>query len=640
MRQRRYGSTANKMADNSMFQEALSAQSFYRWIWSKIDMNNLIAAMIPAMFLLGACGNDATQSNGEPIESKTASSAEASAAVAELVEAFFERGLERNPLRATFIGDYRYDDRLANRISPQYIAESRAIDREYLEKLASIDSEALSGQDRLTYDMFKLDREMALEGEKFPSHLIPVNQFRSFPNSFIQLGSGSSAHQFKTVKNYDDFLSRMDDFVVYMDQIIMNMRVGVAEGIVNPRVLMQKVLPQLSSQIIDDAEKSTFYAPIRNMPGDFSREDRERLTAAYIEAIVTTVIPAYKRVYDYIRDEYMPETRETVGLADLPGGKEWYEFLVRRTTTTNLTADEIHQIGLAEVARIHSEMQNVMDEVGFTGDRRAFFDFLNNDEQFYFERPDQLIQGYRDMSDRVSSLTPELFSIFPKSGFEVRRTESFREQSAAGGNYRRGTPDGSRSGIFFANAYDIKARPIWAMEALFLHEAIPGHHFQISIQQELENLPRFRRFGRYTAFSEGWGLYAELLGKELGVYTDPYQYFGALNAELWRAIRLVVDTGLHAKGWSRDDVLNYMYENSAVKEARAISEAERYIAAPSQALAYKVGQLKIRELRDRAEHALGEDFDVREFHRAVLSDGAVPLATLETKIDRWIGSRM
>jgi uncharacterized protein (DUF885 family) len=603
-------------------------------------VKNPIAALIPAIFLLGACGDDATQSTGRSIGPDSGSSATASAALAVLVEAFFEQGLERNPLGATFIGDYRYDDRLANTISPEYIAQSRAIDREYLNKLSRIDPEALSGQDRLTYDMFKLDRELALESDKFPSHFLPVNQFRSFPNSFIQLGSGTSAHQFNTVENYDDFLSRMDDFVVYMDQIIINMRAGIGEGIVAPRVLMQKVLPQLHSQIHEDVEDSVFYAPIRELPGDFSSEDRHRLSAAYIEAIAGKVIPAFERVHDFIRDEYMPKTRETVGLADLPRGKEWYEFLIRRTTTTNLTADEIHQIGLDEVARIHDEMQSVMKEVGFTGDRQEFFDFLNSDEQFYFEEPDQLIQGYRDMSDHISGLTPRLFSISPVAGFEVRRTESFREQSAAGGNYRRGTPDGSRPGVFFANAYDIKARPKWAMEALFLHEAIPGHHFQISIQQELENLPRFRRFGNYTAFTEGWALYAESLGKELGLYTDPYQYFGALNAELWRAIRLVVDTGLHAKGWSRSAVLNYMYENSAVKEARAVSEAERYIAAPSQALAYKIGQLKIRELRDRAERELGDAFDVREFHSVVLSDGALPLTTLETKIERWIESQI
>jgi uncharacterized protein (DUF885 family) len=458
-------------------------------------------------------------------------------------------------------------------------------------------------------------------------------------NSFIQLGSGSSAQRFETVQNYDDFLARIDDFTIYMDQVIINMRTGVEEAIVNPRVLMEKVLPQLESQIVDDAQASAFFTPIRNLPKDFSSEERQRLTAAYTAAINTKVIPAFKRVHDFIRDEYMPETRETVGLSDLPGGKEWYEFLVRRTTTTNLTPEEIHQTGLDEVGRIHDEMQGVMDEVGFSGDRREFFEFLNADEQFYFDEPDQLIEGYREMSDHISSLTPELFDVFPKAGFEVRRTEAFRERSAAGGNYRRGTADGSRPGIFFANAYDIKARPIWAMEALFLHEAIPGHHFQIAIQQELEDLPRFRRFGGYTAYSEGWALYAESLGKELGVYTDPYQYFGALNAELWRGIRLVVDTGLHARGWSRDDVLNYMYENSAVKEARAVSEAERYIAAPSQALAYKIGQLKIRELRNRAEVALGDGFDVREFHRVVLIDGPLPLATLEAKVERWIRSQ-
>jgi len=599
-----------------------------------------IAAVIPAIFLLGACGDDGTQTTAERAEPDARSSADASVALGNLVETFFETGLERNPLSATFIGDYRYDDRLANTISPEYILASRALDREYLAKLSAIDPEELAGQDRLTYEVFKLNREIGLESEKYPAHLLPINQFRSFANSFIQLGSGSSAHQFKTVKNYDDFLARVDDFVIYMDQIIKNMRDGMSKGIVNPRVVMEKVLPQLQSQLIDDVRESIFYSPIRNIPGDFSSADRQRLTEAYIDAISTKIIPAFSRVHDFIRDEYMPETRETVGFSDLPGGKEWYGFLVRRTTTTNLTPEEIHQIGLAEVDRIHREMQGVMDAVGFTGGRQEFFDFLNTNKQFYFEKPDQLIQGYRAMADHISGLTPELFSIFPKAGFEVRRTESFREQSAAGGNYRRGTPDGSRPGVFFANAYDINARPIWAMEALFLHEAIPGHHFQISIQQELEDLPRFRRFRGYTAFSEGWALYAESLGKELGVYTDPYQYFGSLNAELWRAIRLVVDTGLHAKGWSRDDVLNYMYENSAVKEARAVSEAERYIAAPSQALAYKIGQLKILELRDRAEHALGDAFDVREFHTAVLNDGALPLTTLEAKIDRWIGLQL
>jgi uncharacterized protein (DUF885 family) len=313
---------------------------------------------------------------------------------------------------------------------------------------------------------------------------------------------------------------------------------------------------------------------------------------------------------------------------------------VRTITTTDLTPDEIHQIGLDEVARIHGEMRAVMEEVGFDGDLEEFFEYVNTDPQFFFDEPEQLIQGYRDMADHINTLAEDLFEIFPKTGFEVRRVEPFREKSASGGSYSAGTADGSRPGVFYANAYDLSARPSWAMESLYLHEAIPGHHFQIMIQHENEDLPGFRRYGGVTAFSEGWGLYAESLGKELGVYTDPYQYFGGLNAELWRSIRLVVDTGIHAKGWTRQQVLDYMYANAAVAEARAVSEAERFMAIPGQALAYKVGQLKIRAIRDMAEERLGDKFNVKAFHTQVLQDGAVPLSMLQAKIDRWVDSQL
>ena len=305
-----------------------------------------------------------------------------------------------------------------------------------------------------------------------------------------------------------------------------------------------------------------------------------------------------------------------------------------------MTPDEIHRIGLDEVERIKAEMQWVMDEVGFEGSLDDFIDFANNDEQFFFDDAEELIQGYRDMSERIAELSRELFDIFPKTPFEVRRVEPFRERSAAGGSYRAGTADGSRPGIFYANAFDLRARPSWAMESRFLHEAIPGHHFQIMIQRENEELPRFRRYGGFTAYSEGWGLYAESLGKELGAFTDPYQYFGGLNAELWRSIRLVVDTGIHAKGWTRDQVLEFMYANSAVAEARAVSEAERFMAIPGQALAYKIGQLKIRDIRSNAEARLGDRFDVKAFHREVLKDGAMPLSMLEQKIDRWVEAQL
>jgi uncharacterized protein (DUF885 family) len=565
---------------------------------------------------------------------------QASAELNALVEEYFDKVLELNPLYATSIGDYRFNDRMANTLSPEHIELSAALDREYLERLLAIDPAQLAGQDRLTYDTFRWSREMDLAGDRFPGELQPIDQFYSITNSFVQLGSGTSVHPFKTVKDYDDFLSRVDDFSIIVDQAIVNMRKGAEQGVVQPTILMEKVLPQLKSQITDDVESSTFYAPIKNMPEDFGAEDRERLAAEYRETIATKIVPAYKRLHNFIGDDYLDATRDSVGISELPDGEAWYAYLVRQRTTTDLTPAEIHQIGLDEVARIHGEMREVMKEVGFEGDLQDFFEYLNTDEQFYFNTPDELIQGYRDMSDRVLELTKKLFDVAPKTGFEVRPVEAFREKSASGGSYRRGTPDGSRPGVFFANTYDIKARPKWAMESLFLHEAIPGHYFQIEIQQELGNVPRFRRFGGYTAFTEGWGLYAESLGKELGMYSDPYQYFGALNAELWRAIRLVVDTGLHSKGWSRQDVLDYMYANSAVKEARAVSEAERYMAIPGQALAYKIGELKIRELRTRAEEKLGDRFDVVAFHRMVLSEGAMPLTLLEQRVDHWIAEQV
>ena len=601
-------------------------------------MKSIMIGCLAALFLLPACSRQNDNSASEaPAEANAES---ASATLATLVEEYFERSLELNPILATSIGDDRYDDRLANWLSPDYIAQSEALDTEFLERLLAIDESVLDEQDLLTYGTFRLSREMSIEGNQFPGHLQPINQFFSIPNRFVQLGSGASVHPFKTVKNYDDFLGRVDDFLEIMDQAIENMKIGMQDGVVQPRILMEKVLPQLESQFSESAEASAFFNPISNMPADFSDADRERLTAAYKLAIEEKIIPAYKRLNNFIGDEYLSATRETVGLSELPNGEAWYAYMVRLRTTTDLSPAEIHQIGVDEVARIHGEMHGVMDEVGFDGDLNEFFEYLNTDDQFYYDEPDQLIQGYRDMSEHISGLAPKLFSVFPKAGFEVRRVEPFREKSASGGSYMRGTPDGSRPGVFYANAYDIKARPKWAMESLFLHEAIPGHHFQLSIQQELEDMPRFRRFGGYTAFIEGWGLYAESLGTELGVYTDPYQHFGALNAELWRAIRLVVDTGIHSKGWSRQDVLNYMYENSAVKEARAVSEAERFMAIPGQALAYKIGQLKIRELRTRAEQKLGDKFDVRAFHSAVLVDGPLPLNMLDAKIDRWITAQL
>jgi len=594
-------------------------------------MKKFTLVALTAMLFLSACGEQPQQTTAT-----TASGVNPGTALNAMFEEYFERSLELNPVFATSIGDDRYNDRLALDMSQEYRDATRALDEAFLARLLDFDRDALAEQDQLSFDMFKILREQSLEGDLYPFHLQPLNQFYSLTSSFVRLGSGASVHPFATVKDYDDFLGRVDDFVTNVGLAITNMKQGVAQGIVQPKVLMLKVVPQLESQLVEAAEDSDFWRPIENLPEDFSAADRERLTLAYREAIEQKIIPAIAALNTYITDEYLDAARETVGLDALPDGADWYRYLVRVRTTTELTPDEIHEIGLTEVARIHEEMRGVMAEVAFEGELKDFFEHLNSDPRFYFDEPEQLIQGYRDMSERITGLAAKLFDVAPKTGFEVRRVEPFREQSAAGGSYQSGTPDGSRPGIFYANAYDIKARPNWAMESLFLHEAIPGHHFQISLQQENEDLPRFRRFARFTAYSEGWGLYAESLGKEMGAYADPYQYFGALSAELWRAIRLVVDTGLHAKGWTRQQVLDYMYANSATKPARAVSEAERFMAIPGQALAYKIGQLKIRELRDRAEQRLGERFDVVAFHREVLEDGPMPLSMLEAKVERWI----
>ncbi|MFQ5701527.1 MAG: DUF885 family protein [Acidobacteriota bacterium] len=600
-------------------------------------MRVTILVVLAAGCMILAC---AGPSGPDDPDSSTVAGASAAGGAGEklnkLVEDYFEEWLKLNPILATFNGDNRFNDRFANTIGPAYREEALAMQKRYLAAVRRIDPSRLAGQDLLTYETFERGRREAIEADRYPSFLLPVNQFFSVPNLFAQMGSGRGIQPFKTVKDYEDFLARVDGFVTWMDQAITNMREGAERGIVQPRILMERTLPQLAAQVRDDPRESLFFGPIRRFPAGFSKADRARLTGAYTGAITAKIVPAYRRLHDFIRDEYLPHTRETVGMNALPDGDAWYVFLVKRTTTTELTPEQIHQIGLREVDRIHAEMEKIRQAVGFRGDLHAFFDHLNSAPEFYFARKEDLLKGYRDLREDIEHKSLALFKALPRADFEIRAVEPFRERSSSGASYRSATPDGSRPGVFFVNTYDLKARPKWAMESLFLHEAVPGHHFQISTQRELENLPRFRRFGGYTAYSEGWGLYAESLGRELGVYQDPYQYFGALAAELWRAIRLVVDTGLHHEGWTRQQVLDYMYANTAVKQARAVSEAERYIAIPGQALAYKIGQLKISELRALAQRELGDRFDVREFHDQVLEVGALPLDVLEQKIAAWI----
>jgi uncharacterized protein (DUF885 family) len=558
---------------------------------------------------------------------------------------FWEENLKRNPVTATFAGDPRYNGELPNMLAKEFEDQSRAFHQKYLDAAKAIGPSGLSGQDRLSYDVFTLNRESALEELRFPDRLLPIDQFYNIANMLAQLGSGQGAQPFRSVKDYDDWLSRASKAPAVFDQAVVNMREGVKQNIVQPRVLMEKVIPQLDANIVAEPEKSIFWGPVTKFPADFSAADKERLTTAFRATISTQLVPAYQRLRAYIADEYLPKTRDTFGMGALPNGAAWYAHKVHDNTMRSLTPAKVHQIGIDEVARIQNGMREVAKELGYTkpvktvAELKAFFAWMKDREDLYFKSRQELLKAYQDFDVNVAPLLSNYFNLRPKAPYEVRLVEEFREASASAGSYQGPPLDGSRPGIFYVNAYDLKARPKSALSALSLHEAAPGHHFQIALQRELTGLPMFRRFSGDTAYNEGWGLYAEYLGYEMGIYKDPVQRFGALDAELWRAIRLVTDSGIHFKGWTRQQTLDYMYENSPAEPTRAISEAERFAAIPGQALAYKIGQLKLIELRQRAEKALGKKFDVRKFHDEVLKDGAMPLEVLEAKIDRWIGAQ-
>lgn len=554
----------------------------------------------------------------------------------QLYEAYWEEGLKLNPIGATFQGDPRYNNLLPDYGSAEYRQQSHDYTVKWLEKIEAIGSDGLNGQDLLSYEIFVRDAKNTLASEQFPDWMLPVNQMNSLATLAVQFGSGTGAQPFKTVKDYDNWLERGKRIPILLNTDINNMRAGMKAGVVQPTSLMIKVIPQLDDLIKSNPEVSLFWGPITNMPSNFSAADKQRLTEAYKQMIGNDLMPAYKKLRAFINDEYLPATRATVGLDKLPNGEAWYAFNARISTTTNLTPDQIHTIGLNEVARIHGEIRKVMAQTGFTGSLQDFFKFMQEDPRFSFKDEAALLAYYRALEAKINVKVPEQFSLIPKAPFEIRPVEAFRAKSAAGGEYQSPSEDGSRPGIFYVNTYDLPTRKTWDAEDLYLHEAIPGHHFQIALQQELTNLPKFRRFGGENAFAEGWGLYAESLGKDLGVYTDPYDYFGYQQNELWRAIRLVVDTGLHSKNWTREQVIQYMLDNSAESLTTSTSEAERYVAWPSQALGYKIGELKIQELKLKSQKALGDKFDARAFHAEVLKDGSIPLDVLEAKIDRWL----
>lgn len=556
------------------------------------------------------------------------------------LDAQWELTLQRQPILATSLGDPRYNDRLIDTTTAAYRAQAKRELQEQLKALAGFSKAKLEPKDRVSYSILKLDLEQNLAGERFPDWMQPISQIGGLPSFLAQMGTGQSIQPFRTTKDYDDWLKRLALAVPLFDGSIANMRDGLKAGVTQPRAVMEKVLPQLTALAVTDPEKSLFWGPIKNVPEAVPAADRERIAAEMRKLLSTGVLPAYARLLAFVRDEYMPKARKSTGWSALPDGKAWYAHRVQQSTTLKLTPDQIHAIGLKEVARILGEMEGVRKEVGFQGDLKGFFKYLQDDPRFYFSKPEDLLNGYRDLQKKINGLTPKLFDIQPKADYEVKEVEAFRAESAAGASYQNGTTDGSRPGVFYVNTFNLKAQPIFGMETLSLHEASPGHHFQISIAQEDATLPAFRRFGsNYTAYVEGWALYAESLGKELGLFTDPYQWYGRLSDEQLRAMRLVVDTGLHAKGWTRERAIRFMLDNSSMAESDVVSEVERYIVWPGQALGYKIGQLEITKLRAEATQALGPKFDVKGFHRVVLTAGQVPLPVLRELVMEWVAKQ-
>ncbi len=555
-----------------------------------------------------------------------------------LLDRYYDDYLALFPIEAAINGDNdpRYETVWPNDISASHRAKVVSLCEVYLAALAKVDRATLSETDRLSHDTLKWSLEIRRESTQQIFAFMPVNQFSAPHLTFAQMASGSSVHPFKTALGYRNFLGRARGFSAWVDTAIANMREGAAKGLTQPRILMERVLKQLEPLMADAADTNILFAPLKKLPVGLTAAESEALAKEYAEGVRTIMLPAYARLHAYIRDEYLAKCRETAGIGALPGGKEAYAYSVRAMTTTNLAPEEIHQLGLKEVTRIRAEMDAVQAQVGFKGTLADFLAFVASDPQFApFKTDEEILNAYRAIEGQIMAQVPKFFHHLPKSKFEVRATEKFRAATASA-EYNAGTADGSRPGIFFVPILIPQAYRTPRMEDLFLHEALPGHHFQVSLALENIALPKFRRYDANNAYVEGWALYTESLGKELGLYTNPYQYLGMLLGDMHRAVRLVVDTGLHAKGWTREQALQYGAEAEGGTVDKQVAEIERYMSWPGQALGYKIGQLKIRELRHRAEQQLGAKFNLPDFHDQILMEGALPLAVLDAHVQEWI----
>ena len=558
--------------------------------------------------------------------------------LAQFLKDYSEEGFELDPMVATMAGDSRFNDQFPNFLSEAYKAKKKAYYTKFKKSMADFDKSTLSDTEIMSLNVMEWDCDINLEAMSFNKDLMPIDQMWSKNLDFNQLASATNAQPFNSVEDYKTWLVRVDAYLAWLESAIANMKQGITESYVLPKPLIKKVIPQFENLAVGPAEKHLYYAPINQISESFSKEERETLINSYTKMINEKVIPAHKKMVDFLKNDYLPKGRASSGMDATPLGSAYYDHQIKFYTTTTMTSDEIHNLGLSEVARIRSEMEAVKEEVGFKGDLNAFFEHVRTNKKLMpFTERSQVIAFYDSIHSVMKPQINKLFGKQPKTAFEVRRTEPFREKSAAA-NYNPGSLDGTRPGIFFTPIPDVETYNVFDKESLFLHEAIPGHHFQISLQQENEELPSFRKTLWYSAYGEGWALYTESMGKELGLFKDPYQYFGMLSSEIHRAIRLVVDTGLHSKGWTREQAIQYSLENEAESEEDITSEIERYMANPGQALSYKIGQLKLIELRERAAKALGDKFDIRAYHNQVLETGCIPLQLLEDKIDNWIAA--
>ena len=554
-----------------------------------------------------------------------------------------EASLKRNPLQALFRGDYRYADHLGDLFSDAHYQSEKAAAEHDLSVLGAIPRRELSAEDQLAYDVFNYQTRDTLRGLQpdlmVLTEALPMNHFFGLHTEYPTIASGQGGAPYATVLDYENSLKRDRDFASNIDEAIRQWRKGEAEGVVDTKLTVRNMIEQLNNQLKLKPEDSPYWGPIKAFPASIGAADRERITAQYRASLTGVVYPALTRLREFLENEYLAHAREGVGLMYMKGGDALYRYEIQSTTTLPKSPQEIHQLGLREVARITRDFDKVREQVGFKGDRRAFFDYMRTSPRFAPKSREQLESDFYRIKQAVEAKVPDYFSKVPRTQLVIRAYPAYREKFEAGGSYDAGSADGSRPGTFYFNAYDLPSRFTWEETTLFLHEGEPGHHFQISLAQENNKLPNFMRFGGNTAYVEGWALYSETLGYPMGFYRDPYQRFGTLNDEMLRAMRLVVDTGIHAMGWSRDQSIAYMLANSGESRTDATAEVERYIAIPSQAVAYKIGSLTIQRLRDEAKAKLGPKFDIREFHAQVLGSGALPLSILEAKIDRWIAAK-